>query len=121
MDPLVSMITLVTNGNHVLIEKIIKQLNKLVNVIKVTDLTATDCVEREMLLAKVNASRENRAEILGLVDIFRGKVVDVSPGHYTVEVTGADDKLQALVNLLKPMGIKGIARTGPVALSRNRK
>lgn len=120
-DPLVSMITLVTNGDHLVIEKIIKQLNKLVNVIKVNDLTATDCVERGMLLVKVNATRENRAEILGLVDIFKGKVVDASPAHYTIEVTGTDEKLQALVNLVKPMGIKGIARSGPIALSRNRK
>jgi acetolactate synthase-1/3 small subunit len=121
MDPLISRITLVTSGNHMVIEQITKQLNKLVNVIKVYDLTGTNFVEREMALVKVKAEPEHRAEIVRLVDIFRCKVVDVSATHYVIEVTGTQEKLGALLKLFKPMGIKEIARTGSIALSRNRK
>jgi acetolactate synthase-1/3 small subunit len=121
MDPLVSRITLVTGGNQMIIEQIKKQLNKLVNVIKVYDLTGTNFVEREMALVKVKAKPEHRAEILRLADIFRCKVVDVSSTHYIIEVTGTREKLGALLKLLKPMGINEIARTGSIALSRNRK
>ena len=121
MDPLVSRITLVTKGDQLIIEQINKQLNKLVNVIKVHDLTQTDFVERQMALVKVRARPAQKAEILRLVDIFRCKVVDVSSIYYTIEVTGTDEKLEAFLDLLKPMGIKEIARTGAIALSRNRK
>lgn len=121
MDPLVSRITLVTSGDELIIEQINKQLNKLVNVIKTHDLTGTDFVEREMALIKVKARPGHKAEILRLVDIFRCKVVDVSSTHYTIEVTGTGEKLAALLDLLKPMGIKEIARTGSIALSRNKK
>ena len=121
MDPLVSRITLVTRGDQLIIEQIKKQLNKLINIIKVYDLTGTNFVEREMALVKVKAEAQHRAEILRLVDIFRCKVVDVSPTHFVLEVTGTWEKLTALLELLKPMGIKEIARTGSIALSRNRK
>ncbi len=121
MDPSVSRITLVTRGDQLIIEQINKQLNKLVNVIKVNDLTQTDFVERQMALVKVKARPAQKAEILRLVDIFRCKVVDVSSTHYTIEVTGTEDKLEAFLNLLNPMGIREIARTGSIALSRNRK
>ncbi|MDY6988213.1 MAG: acetolactate synthase small subunit [Thermodesulfobacteriota bacterium] len=121
LDPAVSRITLVTRGDDAVAEQITKQLNKLINVIKVTDLTATECVEREMALIKVSAKADFRAEILRMVDIFRCKVVDVSPAHYTMEVTGTADKLAAILSLLKPMGIKEIARTGAIALSREKK
>jgi len=121
LDPAVSRITLVTRGDDAVAEQITKQLNKLINVIKVTDLTATECVEREMALIKVSAKADFRAEILRMVDIFRCKVVDVSPTHYTMEVTGTADKLAAILSLLKPMGIKEIARTGAIALSREKK
>jgi len=121
LDPAVSRITLVTRGDDAVAEQITKQLNKLINVIKVTDLTATECVEREMALIKVSAKADFRAEILRMVDIFRCKVVDVSPTHYTIEVTGPADKLQAILSLLKPMGIKEVARTGAIALSREKK
>jgi acetolactate synthase-1/3 small subunit len=103
------------------IEQTTKQLNKLVNVIKVYDLTGTNFVERETALIKIKAKPEHRAEILRLVDIFRCKVVDVSLTHYIIEVTGTQEKLVALLKLLKPMGIKEVARTGSIALSRNRK
>jgi acetolactate synthase-1/3 small subunit len=121
MDPLISRITLVTVGNQMVTEQITKQLNKLVNVIKVYDLTGTNFVEREMALIKMKAKPEHRAEILRLVDIFKCKVVDVSPTHYLIEVTGTQEKLVALLELLKPIGIKEVARTGSIALSRNRK
>ena len=121
MDPLVSRITLVTRGDQLIIEQINKQLNKLVNVIKVHDLTQTDFVERQTALVKVRARPAQKAEILRLVDIFRCKVVDVSSTHYTVEVTGTDEKLEAFLDLIKPMGIKEIARTGAIALPRNKK
>jgi acetolactate synthase-1/3 small subunit len=121
LDPCVSRITLVTRGDDAVAEQISKQLNKLINVIKVTDLTGTECVEREMALIKVSAKADFRAEILRIVDIFRCKVVDVSPTHYTIEVTGTAEKLAAIVSLLKPLGIKEIARTGAIALPREKK
>ena len=121
LDPSISRMTLVTRGDDAIVEQITKQLNKLINVIKVTDLTATECVDREMALIKVSAKADFRAEILRMVDIFRCKVVDVSPTHYTMEVTGTADKLAAILSLLKPMGIKEIARTGAIALSRDKK
>ncbi len=121
MDSQVSRITLVTRGDDTIAEQIKKQLNKLINVVKLYDLTRTECVEREMALVKVKAKAEHRAEILRIVDIFRCKVVDVSPAHYTVEVTGTADKLSAILSLLKPMGIQEIARTGAIALARDKK
>ncbi len=121
IDPKISRITLVTNGDEQIIEQIKKQLNKLINIIKVVDLSEIESVEREMALIKVRAAPEYRAEILRIVDIFRGKVVDVSPDYYTVEITGDANKLQAFIELLKHFKIKEIARTGTVALPRARK
>jgi acetolactate synthase-1/3 small subunit len=121
IDPLVSRITLVTRGDELIIEQINKQLNKLVNVIKVQDLTGTNFVERETALIKVKARAAQKAEILRLVDIFKCKVVDVNTTSYIIEVTGTGEKLEALLKLLKPMGIKEIARTGTSALARNKK
>ncbi len=120
-DPLISRITLVTKGDINIIEQIKKQLNKVINVIKVLDFTDTTFVQREMALIKVRAKPENRAEILRMADIFRSRVVDVSSDCYVVEVTGDEEKLTAFLNLLKPMGIKEIARTGAIALARGKK
>jgi acetolactate synthase-1/3 small subunit len=120
-DPLVSRTTLVAYGDHLVVEQIKKQLNKLINVIKVIHFTGTDHVEREMALIKVRAKPEHRAEILRMVDIFRSRIVDVNADYYTIEVTGTEDKIVAFLNLLKPMGIKEIARTGVVALGREKK
>lgn len=117
-DSTVSRMTIVTKANQPVFEQIKKQLNKLINVVKVYDLTGTDFVQREMVLIKVNAKEKNRAEILRIVDIFRCKVVDVSQDHYTIEVTGNEGKLSAILNLLKPMGIREIAKTGPIAMAR---
>ncbi|HIJ57183.1 MAG TPA: acetolactate synthase small subunit [Deltaproteobacteria bacterium] len=121
MDPSVSRFTIVTKGNAPLIEQINKQLNKLINVIKVNELTGSAYVERELVLIKVKAKPESRAEILRIVDIFRGKVVDVGQDHYTIEVTGDEGKVAAILTLLKPIGIKEIARTGAIALYREPK
>ncbi len=118
MDPKVSRITLVTKANPPLVEQIQKQLNKLINIIKVREMTREESVQREMALICVNAGKEHRAEILRIVDIFRCKVVDVGLEHYTLEVTGDEGKLSALLNLLKPIGIKKIARSGTLALFR---
>ena len=121
LDVMVSRMTIVTRGNDQILEQIIKQLNKLVNVIKVIDFVNGDFVNREMVLIKVNVTDENRSELLNIVDIFRGKVVDVSPDAYVVEVTGDGGKLDAIINLCKPMGIKEVARTGKVAMMRGAK
>ena len=121
LDATISRMTIVTRGNDQILEQIIKQLNKLVNVIKVIDFVNGDFVNREMILIKVNVTDENRSELLNIVDIFRGKVVDVSPDAYVVEVTGDEGKLDAIINLCKPMGIKEVARTGKVAMMRGAK
>ena len=121
LDAGVSRMTIVTRGNDQIIEQITKQLNKLINVIKVVDFVNGDFVNREMALIKVNVTASNRSELLNIVDIFRGKVVDVSPQAYAIEVTGDENKIQAIIDLLKPMGIKEIARTGSVAMTRDNK
>jgi acetolactate synthase-1/3 small subunit len=118
LDPSVSTMTIVTRGDDQVLEQITKQLNKLISVIKVTDLLGKEYVAREMVLVKVAAKTETRAEILNITDIFRGKVVDVSSKSYTIEVTGDVEKIKAFLDLLKPMGIKEVARTGQVALVR---
>lgn len=120
-DPSVSRITLVAVGDMAILEQIKKQLNKLINVIKVMDFTDTEYVQRETALVKVRAKPENRAEILRMVDIFRSMVADVGSEYYTVEITGDERKIAAFLSLLKPMGIKEIARTGTVALAREKK
>ena len=118
LDPSVSRMTIVTSGNDQIVEQILKQLNKLVSVIKVVDLTGADTVDRELVLIKVNAESETKAEVLRLVDIFRAQVVDVAPRCYTIEMTGDEEKVNALVQLLKPIGIREIVRTGLVSIAR---
>ena len=117
-DPSISRMTIVTSGDEAIIEQIVKQLHRLIDVIKVVDLTETSFVDRELVLIKVNAEPSVRAEVLRLSDIFRAKVVDLSPKTYTLEVTGDEGKIRALLGLLKPYGIKEMARTGKVALAR---
>ena len=120
-DPSISRITLVTRGDDQILEQITKQLNKLIDTIKVIDFTGQDYVERELALIKVNAEEGTRAEVLRIVDIFRAKVVDVTSRSYTVEITGAPAKVNAMVELLQPMGIKELVRSGPVVLGRGSK
>ena len=115
----VSLMTITTSAPEVVIEQIIKQLRKLVTVIRVVDMNEHKAVEREMLLVKVNAEDAKRAEILRIVDIFRCKVVDVSIDELTIETTGDRGKINAILDLLVRFGIKEIARTGTVALKRS--
>ena len=118
LEPDTSRITLVTSGDPSIIEQVTKRFNNMVNVIKVSNLTGDTRVEREMILVRVEANKETRAEILRIVDIFRAKVVDVSQKNYMLELTGDIDKISAFIDLLKPLGIKEIARTGTVAMTR---
>ncbi len=118
IDPQISIMTIVTSGDDLVIEQIIKQLNKLIDVIKVVDLTEIDHVEREMILIKVAPDREDKAEVLRLAEIFRGKVVDSSPNTYTIEITGDEKKIQAFIELMKPFRIKEFIRTGKIAIAR---
>ena len=120
-EPNVSRITLVTKGDMQILEQIKKQLNKIINVIKVLDFSTTPFVQRELAMIKVRAKPEHRAEILRMVDIFRSRVVDVGAEYYTVELTGDEDKIGAFLELLRPMGIKEVARTGSIALAREKK
>ena len=116
--PGISRLTMVVEGDDRALQQMLKQLDKLVNVLNVIDLTTLPAVERELMLLKVSASAENRAGILDLVQVFRAKVVDVSYDALTLEVVGDPGKLVALEKLLKPFGILEIARTGKVALER---
>src|SRR5438046_2900702 len=121
LDPSVSRMTLVVTGDEFVIEQVTKQLHKLIDVIKVSDLTDDDHVERELMLIRVNAEPQHREEILRTADIFRAKVVDVTPVSFTLEATGDEQKLEALVELLRPMGIQELVRTGKVAIARGPK
>ena len=118
LDPSLSLMTIVTRGDEMIMEQITKQLNKLINVIKVTDLSEKQFVDRELVLVKVKATKTNRAEILRIVDIFRGKVVDVSLKTLSIQITGDEGKISAMIELLRPLGIKEIARTGKIAMLR---
>src|SRR5262245_49276997 len=121
LDPAVSRMTLVVTGDEFVIEQVTKQLHKLIDVIKVSDLTDDSHVERELVLIRVNAEPQHRAEILRTADIFRAHVVDVTPLSFTLEATGDEGKLEALIELLRPMGIQEIVRTGKVAIARGAK
>jgi len=114
----VSGMTIVTRGDDQIIEQITKQLNKLINTIKVVDLTFENFIERELVLVKVQTAPETRSEIMQIAEIFRAKVVDISPKTLTLEATGSQQKVDAIIKMLKPFVIKEIARTGQVALKR---
>ena len=118
LDPTISTMTVVTTGDDAIIEQILKQLNKLINVIKVIDFRDTDYVSREMVLVKVNADEKTREEILRMVEIFRGKIIDASQKTYTIMITGDEEKLKAFLALVRPLGIKELVRTGPIAMAR---
>jgi acetolactate synthase-1/3 small subunit len=121
LDPTVSRMTLVVRGDDFIIEQVIKQLHKLIDVIKVTDLTEETHIERELVLMRVNAEPADRAEILRTADIFRAKVVDVTPVAFTIEATGDEEKIEALIELLRPFGIQELVRTGNIAIARGSK
>lgn len=118
IDPQISVMTIVTSGDEWVIEQISKQLNKLIDVIKIVDLTELDHVEREMILIKVAPKKENKVEVLRTAEIFRGRIVDSSQNTYTIEITGDEKKIEAFIELMKPMGIKEFVRTGRVAIAR---
>ncbi len=117
-DDSVARVTIVSKGDDDIIEQIIKQLNKLVDVTKVVDLTYDSYVERELVLVKVSASRNSRPELMQISEIFRSKIIDISQRSITIEATGSEQKVDALIKMLAPFGIKEIARTGRVALKR---
>jgi len=121
LDPTTSMITIVTAGDDPVIEQIMKQLNKVVEVLKVVDMTETSYIDRETALIKVHTRPEHRDEAIRIADIFRAKIVDSSPSTYTIEVTGNVDKVEALISMLKPLGIKELIRTGRIAIARESK
>ncbi len=118
LDASMSRMTLVTRGDEDVIEQIKKQLNKLIPVIKTEDLTRQEHMEREMILVKVRASENTRAEVLRMAEVFRANVVDVSESSYTLELTGKARKLNAFLRMLEPNGIIEMTRTGPVGMRR---
>jgi len=114
--------TVTVKGDEKTIERVVKQLNKLIDVVKVSILEPSNVVTREMALIKVHASEaKDRSDIMNYIDVFRGRVVDISPETLMVEITGGSDKISAFTDLMKPFGIKEIARTGITALSRGSK
>ncbi len=117
-DDSIARVTVVSKGDDDVIEQIIKQLNKLIDVTKVMDLTYESFVERELVLIKVSANRNSRPELMQISEIFRSKIIDISPRSITIEATGGEQKVEAMIKMLEPFGIKEIARTGRVALKR---
>ncbi len=119
--PEISRMTIVVGGDHRVLEQITKQLNKLVEVIKVVDYTETAAVERDLALIKVNAEARDRAEIMQIVEIFRGRIIDMSDKTFIIEVTGSTDKLDKITELLGAYGIRELVRTGIIAMARGAK
>ncbi|HXZ94510.1 MAG TPA: acetolactate synthase small subunit [Dehalococcoidia bacterium] len=116
--PGLSRMTIVAIGDSAQVEQVRKQLEKLINVVKVSDITEADMVTRELALIKVKATASTRSEIMQIVDIFRANIVDVAPDSVTVEVTGDEDKINSLLGLLRDFGVKEVSRTGKIALTR---
>ncbi len=120
-DPHLSRLTIVVGSDAVQVEQIVKQLNKLIHVIKILELDPTESVERELQMVKVNAPPEVRGQILQLVDVFRAKVCDVDHDSITIEASGSPEKLEALQALLEPYGIRELVRSGTISLGRGAK
>jgi len=120
-NPAVSRMTIVVEGDQRVLEQVVKQLRKLVEVLKVQDVTKEEHVDRELVLIKVNAEPAKRAEIIQIVEIFRAHIVDIGRKNLIVEVTGDEGKVNALENALKPFGIRELVRTGKVAMLRGAK
>lgn len=117
-NPEISRMTIVVRGDEKILEQVEKQLNKLIDVIKVYEFSKVDHIERDLILVKVNATAKTRAEIIEIAEIFRAKIVDVSHQTLVLEITGDEDKINAFINLLKSYGIKELVRTGVIAISR---
>lgn len=118
LDRAFSRVTIVTHGDDAVIEQISKQLNRLINTIRIVELSAEDCIDRELILCKVSASSEDRSEILRIAEIFEAKIVDVSPRTYTLQAIGDERQITSLIELLRPIGIKELVRSGKVAITR---
>ncbi len=117
-NPDYSRMTITVHGDRDVLEQVIKQLSKLINVIRVSELDPSESIERELAIIKVNADKESRSEIMQIVNIFRAKIIDVSHRSMIIEVTGDEEKIDAIVQLLRQFGIKEIARTGKVSMVR---
>ncbi len=120
-DPTISRMTIVVNGDDYVVEQVTKQLNKLIDVIKVKKLDPKEAVERELALIKVNANSQTRSDIIQITEIFRANIVDVSKETLTIEISGDEDKIEALIELLKQYGIREVVRTGLIAIERGNK
>ena len=119
--PELSRMTIVANGDDAQLEQVRKQLGKVIDVIKVTDISLEEHVERDFMLIKVNIPPDKRSEIIEIVDIFRGKIIDVGRKDMIIEISGPEDRIEAIINLVRPYGIKEIARTGGIAMKRGAK
>lgn len=117
-DPEVSRMTIVVGGDHLVLEQITKQLHKLIEVIRVVDYTESPAVERELALIKVNAEPKDRGEIMQIVEVFRGRIIDISEKTFVIEVTGGTEKIDKIRELLGSYGIKEMVRTGVIAMAR---
>ncbi|MGB2755016.1 MAG: acetolactate synthase small subunit [Phycisphaerae bacterium] len=117
-DPTRSRMTVVVRGDDAVLEQVRKQLGKIVDVIKVSDFADEDIVERDLMLIKVGVRPEKRGEVFEVASVFRGKIVDIGAKHLTIEIAGPEKKIEAFIDLLKPYGIKELARTGRIALGR---
>jgi acetolactate synthase I/III small subunit len=117
-DPKTSRMTIVTRGDDSTVEQIVKQLNKLVNVLEVQDFRDAEYIDRELVLVKVKVNSQSRAEVMQIADIFRAKIVDVQPQSLTVEITGNESKVEKFLELMGTFGVTGLTRTGKVALPR---
>lgn len=120
-NPDYSRMTITVEGDEVVLEQVTKQLNKLINVIRVSEMDPNESVDRELAIIKVAAKKEDRSEIMQIVSVFRAKIIDVSPRSLIIEVTGTNDKIEAMVRLLRQFGIKEMARTGRVSMVRGTK
>jgi len=117
-NPDYSRMTIAVQGDDVVLEQVIKQLSKLINVIRVSELAPEESVERELAIVKVSADRDSRSEIMQIVNIFRAKIIDVSARSMIIEVTGDEEKIDAIIQLLRQFGVKELARTGKVSMVR---
>ncbi|MFO7900152.1 MAG: acetolactate synthase small subunit [Planctomycetota bacterium] len=120
-DPAISRMTIVLSGDDEVIEQVVKQLRKLINVLKVQDLSQAPYVERDLMLIKVSTPPGRRGEVIDLVDVFRGKVVDISPKDMVIELSGPEAKIEAFISVCRPYGIKEVTRSGLIVAPRGGK
>ncbi|MDD3419644.1 MAG: acetolactate synthase small subunit [Candidatus Gastranaerophilales bacterium] len=118
LDPAFSRVTIVTFGDDAVIEQISKQLNRLINTIKIVEFSSEDCIDREFVLCKVNVKEETRSDVLRVVEVSEGKVVNITPRVYTLQAIGNESQIATFIELLRPFGIKELVRSGKVVISR---